>query len=93
MNKVCIILCLYLVIINIIAFILFGIDKRKAKKNKWRIPESTLLMFAVAGGSIGSYCGMKLWHHKTLHKKFSWGIPLIIILQISAAFLILHNVL
>lgn len=93
MNKVCMILCLYLVIINIIAFLLFGIDKRKAKKNKWRIPESTLLMFAVAGGSIGSYCGMKQWHHKTLHKKFSWGIPLIIILQISAAFLILHNVL
>lgn len=60
----------YLTAINITAFIVYGIDKLKAKKGKWRIPESTLLLLAVVGGSIGAWCGVKVWHHKTMHKKF-----------------------
>ena len=73
----------YLVIINIIAFIVYGIDKLKAKRGKWRITEATLLLLAIIGGSIGAWCGVKVWHHKTLHKKFKYGIPLIIALQIA----------
>ena len=73
----------YLFAINIVSFFLYGIDKYKAKKNKWRIPEATLLMIAVIGGSIGAWVGMRLWHHKTMHKKFKYGIPLIIIMQIA----------
>ena len=73
----------YLFAINIVSFFLYGIDKYKAKKNKWRISEATLLMITVIGGSIGAWVGMRLWHHKTMHKKFKYGIPLIIIMQIA----------
>ena len=73
----------YLFAINIVSFFLYGIDKYKAKKNKWRISEATLLMIVVIGGSIGAWVGMRLWHHKTMHKKFKYGIPLIIIMQIA----------
>ena len=72
-----------LLAINAITFILYGIDKLKAKKGKWRIPEATLLLLAVVGGSIGAWLGMKVWHHKTLHKKFRYGVPLILIAQIA----------
>ena len=73
----------YLVIINVVTFFMYGIDKWKAKRSKWRISEATLLMLAVIGGSIGAWIGMKVWHHKTLHKKFRYGIPIIILLQIA----------
>ena len=73
----------YLAIINAITFIVYGIDKLKAKNGKWRIPETTLLLLAIIGGSIGAWFGMKVWHHKTMHKKFKYGIPLIIILQLG----------
>ena len=72
----------YLLAINIVSFFLYGIDKYKAKKNKWRISEATLLMIAVIGGSIGAWVGMRLWHHKTMHKKFKYGIPVIMIMQV-----------
>ena len=75
----------YLIAINIITFFIYGIDKLKAKKGKWRIPESTLLLLAIIGGSIGAWLGIKVWHHKTLHKKFKYGIPLIVIAQIAMA--------
>ena len=78
------IILLYLFAINIVAFFDFGIDKLKAKRDKWRIPESTLLSMAVLGGSIGALAGMKVWRHKTLHDKFRIGIPVIIALQIAA---------
>ena len=74
-----------LIIINLITFLLYGIDKLKAKKGKWRISEDTLLLLAVIGGSIGAWLGIKIWHHKTLHKKFKYGIPLIIFAQIVVA--------
>ena len=73
----------YLLAINIATFLLYGIDKYKAKKGKWRISEATLLPMAAIGGSIGAWAGMRLWHHKTMHKKFKYGIPLIIIMQIA----------
>ena len=73
----------YLIAINVIAFLTYGFDKFKAKKGKWRIPESSLLLLAIIGGSIGAWFGIKVWHHKTLHKKFKYGIPLIVIAQIA----------
>ena len=73
----------YLLAVNIATFLLYGVDKYKAKKNKWRISEATLLMMAVIGGSIGAWAGMRLWHHKTMHKKFKYGIPVIIMMQIA----------
>lgn len=78
------ILTYYLLAINFITFIVYGIDKYKAKKAKWRISEATLLLMAAIGGSIGAWLGMKAWHHKTLHKKFKYGIPAILLLQIIA---------
>ena len=75
---------LYLLIINAAGFLLMLIDKWKAKKNLWRIPEKTLLGVALIGGSIGAYVGMQLFRHKTKHLKFSAGIPVIIALQLIA---------
>ena len=77
-----IILC-YLLAVNLATFLLSGSDKYKAKKNRWRIPEATLLTVAAIGGSIGAWAGMRVWHHKTMHKKFKYGIPVIIIMQIA----------
>lgn len=73
----------YLLAINAVTFIVYGIDKYKAKKAKWRIPEATLLLLAVLGGSVGAWVGMKAWHHKTMHKKFKYGIPAILLIQIA----------
>ena len=71
-----------LAILNILAFILFGIDKFQAIKNKRRIPEATLLGIALIGGALGSIAGMYFFHHKTLHKRFVFGLPLIFVLHI-----------
>ena len=76
-------LAYYLLGINAVTFIVYGIDKYKAKKAKWRIPEATLLLLAVLGGSIGAWMGMKVWHHKTMHRKFKYGIPAILLIQIA----------
>ena len=73
----------YLLAVNITSFLLYGIDKYKAKKGRWRISEATLLTMAAIGGSIGAWAGMRLWHHKTMHKKFKYGMPVIIIMQIA----------
>lgn len=77
------ILIIYLIAINLVTFIVYGIDKMKARRSKWRIPEATLLGLAVIGGSVGAWIGMKAWHHKTLHKKFKYGVPLILIAQMA----------
>ena len=81
----------YLLAVNIVTFLLYGIDKYKAKKGKWRISEATLLTMAAIGGSIGAWAGMRIWHHKTMHKKFKYGIPVIIILQVALAVYLLTN--
>jgi uncharacterized membrane protein YsdA (DUF1294 family) len=83
MNLIEKILIAYLLLINIITLILYGIDKWKAKHNMWRISEATLIILAAVGGSIGAFAAMKLFHHKTMHKKFYIGVPVIIILQIA----------
>ena len=78
-------LLLYLLIINALGFVLMLVDKVKAKKKKWRIPERTLMTVAALGGSIGSLTGMYTFRHKTQHPKFTIGIPVILALQILLA--------
>ena len=103
----------YLIVINVVTFLVYGIDKWKAvnqrgqsqtrlsyaerkqprpkvktKQGSWRISEATLLILAVIGGSIGALLGMKIWHHKTMHKKFKYGLPLILLAQIALLYFI-----
>ena len=73
----------YLIVINVVTFLMYGMDKWKAKRGSWRISEATLLLMAVAGGSIGALLGMNVWHHKTMHKKFKYGLPLILLAQLA----------
>ena len=75
---------LYLLLINALGFLLMLIDKWKAKHNRWRIPEATLMGVAAIGGSIGSLVGMYTFRHKTKHIKFTLGIPLILAVQLAA---------
>ena len=79
------IILIYLAIINVVAFIAYGIDKWKAQHNRWRIPESVLLGLAAVGGSVGAWLGIKVWHHKTQHKKFKYGVPAIFVAQVVLA--------
>lgn len=73
---------LYLVVINILGFLAMGIDKRRAMKGKWRIPENTLLMFTILGGGIGTIVGIYVFRHKTQKAKFTVGMPAILILEV-----------
>ena len=82
---------IYLAVINVVTFFIYGIDKWKAKKSKWRIRETSLLGLALLGGSIGAWLGMKVWHHMTLHKKFKYGVPAIIIVQLALIGYILYR--
>lgn len=79
----------YVIIINIAGFCAMGIDKKKAKKGAWRIPEKRLFFIALLGGSIGSILGMKTFRHKTKHWYFVWGMPAILIIQLLAVFCLL----
>ena len=81
-------LILYFLTINALGFLLMLVDKHKARKNRWRIPEATLMGVAVLGGSIGSLIGMYTVRHKTKHPKFTVGIPLILIVQLTAAYFV-----
>ena len=81
---------LYLLIVNAVAFLLMLVDKQKARKKLWRIPESTLLLSAAMGGSIGSLAGMYTFRHKTKHMKFTLGVPAILIAQIVGLFLLIR---
>lgn len=82
-----IVLVIYLAIVNLLGFALMGIDKAKAKKNRWRIPEKTLFFVAIIGGSIGSIAGMKVFRHKTKHNSFVYGMPAIFAFQLMMAVL------
>lgn len=75
----------YLVIINAVGFLIMLIDKRKAQKNLWRIPERTIMFTAVSGGSLGVLLGMHMFRHKTKHLKFTMGVPIILAVQILIA--------
>ncbi|MCR5254592.1 MAG: DUF1294 domain-containing protein [Acetatifactor sp.] len=79
------IIIIYLICMNILGFASMGIDKEKAKRNAWRIPEKTLFLIAIMGGSIGSIAGMQVFRHKTKHMSFVIGMPLILILQVICA--------
>ena len=85
---VLLIIIVYVVMMNLVSFALMGIDKYKAKKKAWRIPEATLFLFAIFGGSIGSILGMFLFHHKTRHWYFLFGLPLILIIQLVCIYLL-----
>ncbi|MES5927832.1 DUF1294 domain-containing protein [Bacillus cereus group sp. MG9] len=74
---------IYFIIINVIAFSMMGLDKRKAKKKQWRTPESTLFLSAAAGGAIGAWIGMYMFHHKTHKSKFVFGIPVLVIITVG----------
>ena len=84
-------LFLYLAIINAVGFLLMLIDKWKAKHNRWRIPEATLMGVAALGGSVGSLLGMYTVRHKTKHIKFTVGIPVILVVQIFASVYFLYR--
>ena len=72
---------IYLAAINVATFVVYGVDKLKARRGRRRISEAALLLLALLGGSLGAWLGMKAWHHKTLHKRFSYGIPLMMVCQ------------
>lgn len=76
----------YLIGINVLTFLVYGADKWKARRNKWRIPEDTLIWLAIVGGSVGALLGMYLFRHKTQHKKFQLGVPIILFAQLVLAF-------
>jgi uncharacterized membrane protein YsdA (DUF1294 family) len=84
------IILIYLGAINLVTFCMYGIDKWKAKRGTWRIPEAKLLWLSVFGGSLGALLGMSVWHHKTLHKKFKYGVPLILVAQMALVGLALY---
>ena len=77
-----IIIIIYLFVINLIAFVLYGVDKNRAKHSQWRISENTLLGIALIGGSIGAFVGMHLFHHKTKHWYFKYGVPAILLIHV-----------
>lgn len=77
------IVLIYFAMINVVAFFVYGIDKWKSQHDRWRVPESMLLGLAAIGGSVGAWLGMKVWHHKTQHKKFKVGVPVMLLIQIS----------
>ena len=79
------VLLVWLAVINLLTFIVYGADKRRARKGKWRVPEKTLFLMPLLGGSIGALLGMRVFHHKTKHWYFVWGIPAILLAQIALA--------
>ena len=78
-------------LLNLVSFLLFGLDKWKAKHGRWRIPESTLLLSAALGGSTGAFLGMKMFHHKTRKAKFYLGVPALWIIQVILLWYLMHR--
>ena len=79
------VLLVWLTVINLLTFIVYGADKRRARKGKWRVPEKTLFLLPLLGGSIGALLGMRVFHHKTKHWYFVWGVPAILLAQLALA--------
>ena len=74
----------YLLAVNVLTFAVYGVDKWKARRGRWRVPEATLLGLAAVGGSVGAWLAMRLFRHKTQHKKFRYGVPVMFVLQLAA---------
>ena len=89
--SVVMIIASYFIFMNILGFFLMGLDKHKAKKKVWRIPEVTLFTTAIFDGSLGTTLGMFLFHHKTRHWYFLYGMPLILFLQLLLFYIIAHS--
>lgn len=85
MNEFANLLVLWLAGVNVTGFFLMGLDKWKAKRGAWRIPEKTLFTAALLGGTPGVIAGMQTFHHKTRHGKFKYGLPVLLALQMTAA--------
>lgn len=79
----------YLIGVNLLTFLVFGLDKLKARKGKWRIPEATLIWLSIAGGSAGALLGMYLFRHKTQKRKFTLGVPVILIVQVVLVYFLI----
>ena len=92
-NIIPVILWVYLGVISIVGFILPAVDKINAQQGKWRISEKSLFIVSIIGGSVAMYISMRLFHHKTKHKRFMIGIPLIIVLQLTAVFAVWYFLL
>ena len=78
-------LAVWLIAINLVTFAVYGADKRRARRGAWRVPEKTLFLLPLLGGSVGALLGMRVFHHKTKHWYFVWGIPLILLAQMALA--------
>ena len=82
----------YLLAVNVLTFVVFGVDKWKARMGRWRVPEATLLGLAALGGSVGAWLAMHLFHHKTQKKKFRYGVPALFVLQVVAVVYFLNKI-
>ena len=83
----------YLLAVNVLTFIVYGVDKWKAQRGRWRVPEASLLGLAALGGSVGAWLAMQLFRHKTQKKKFRYGVPVLFVLQVAAVVLFLNMIL
>ncbi len=88
-----IMLIYYLLAVNVLTFIVFGVDKWKAQRGRWRVPEATLMGLAALGGSVGAWLAMQLFHHKTQKKKFHYGVPALFVLQVAAVLFYLNMII
>lgn len=83
----------YLLVVNVLAFVVYGVDKWKARRGRWRVPEATLLGLAALGGSMGAWLAMQLFRHKAQKKWFRYGVPALFVLQVVAVILFLNLIL
>lgn len=83
----------YLLAVNVLTFIVYGVDKWKARRGRWRVPEAMLMGLAALGGSVGAWLAMQLFRHKTLKKKFRYGVPALFVLQVAATLFYLNMII
>jgi uncharacterized membrane protein YsdA (DUF1294 family) len=86
------IIIIYLILINIISLVVMGMDKKRAVRHDWRISEKVLFLYAIIGGTLGSIVGMRVFHHKTKHKHFVYGMPFLLFLQTTLGFVIFFRI-
>ena len=83
----------YLLAVNVLTFIVYGVDKWKAQRGQWRVPEATLMGLAALGGSVGAWLAMQLFRHKTQKRKFRYGVPALFVLQVAAVVFYLNMII